>query len=198
MTHSLIEFPDDGLERLEVRSLHRVLRPAPPDDDSKFVTRTVALLERRPEVRLDSVLHFFVNLCIKQQVHTLITLWMTWEQSSRRWPKIFGVKCWSLNRRSVGKFCGVDHCWPEIIRIKYRFLSPMFINRANIWQHWRFMTVLGPKVRDALKKSLVYDLLCRAPEEQSLWRINFVDVRAWFAGNLRFPCLRHIEKDHKY
>lgn len=65
MTHSLIEFPDDGLERLEVRSLHRVLRPAPPDDDSKFVTRTVALLERRPEVRLDSVLHFFVNLCIK-------------------------------------------------------------------------------------------------------------------------------------
>lgn len=64
MTHSLIEFPDDGLERLEVRSLHGILRPAPSNDDSKLVTRTVALLERRPEVRLDSVLHFFVDLYI--------------------------------------------------------------------------------------------------------------------------------------
>lgn len=198
MTHSLIEFPDDGLERLEVRSLHGILRPAPPDDDSKLVTRTVALLERRPEVRLDSVLQFLVDLCIKQQVHTLITLWMTWEQRSRCWPKMIRVKCWLLCRHSVSKFCSVDHCWPKNNLHQVRFLSPMFINRDNIWQHWRFMTVLRPKGRAALNKSLVYDPLCRASESSPYGEIYIVDVRAWFAGNHQFPCLRHIEQDHKY
>lgn len=40
------------------------------------------------------------------------------------------------------------------------------------------MTVLGPKGRAALNKSLVYDPLCRASESSPYREIYILDVRA--------------------
>lgn len=59
----LVEFPNDGFEGMEVRPLHGIFGPALPDDLGQLVTWTVIFLQCGAEVRLQTILHVFVDFC---------------------------------------------------------------------------------------------------------------------------------------
>ena len=71
----LVDFPDDRLEWVEVWSLHGFLRPALLDHVGQLVAAALCvirvLLQRRPEVRALTILHFAVDVCGENMNHSI-------------------------------------------------------------------------------------------------------------------------------